>query len=146
MEHNCAAYINTIKQLNGRLLNKKLTSKGITAYNGEQARILHILWKKDKISSKELAEATALSLNTLTVMLARMENNNLIIKKYSKDDKRKTIIELTDFAKSLEDEYRVLIKELVVDVFEGFSEKEIIEFENYLERVMQNVAKTLKEK
>ncbi|MDY5306617.1 MarR family winged helix-turn-helix transcriptional regulator [Fusobacterium gastrosuis] len=146
MEHNCAIYINKIKQLNTRLANKELTRRGIKEYNGEQSKILHVLWKKDGISSKEIADKTGLTLNTLTTMLARMENMNLIKKKISEKDKRKTIIELTDFAKTLEKEYREIIDEIVLKVFAGFSEIEIVKFEEYLERVINNIEKNLKDK
>lgn len=143
MEHNCAIYVNKIKQLNTRLLNRELVKNGITLYNAEQAKILHVLWRKDGISSKEISKEIGLSLNTLTAMLARMENMNLVKKKISEKDKRKTIIELTDFAKKLEEQYKKMVNEIVSKVFEGFSETEINKFEEYLERVINNIEKIL---
>lgn len=139
MEHSCGIYINKIKQVNSRLLNKVLLNKGITEFNGEQSRILHELWKNDNISSKELSKATGLSLNTLTVMLDRMAKINLIVKAQDLEDKRRTLVKLTDFSKNLHSKYKEVVDELVSYAFKGFSKEEIVQFEEYLEKVLMNV-------
>lgn len=141
MEYNCAIYINKIRQLNTRLLNKILKDKGITSYNGEQSKILYELWKKDNQSSKEISYKTGLALNTLTSMLERIEKQNLIIKNIDTQDKRKTIISLTETGKKLKKEFYEIVDEVAKNIFEGFSEKEIIIFEDYLEKVMLNAEK-----
>ena len=54
MKLNCGLYISRIRQINGRIMNKILSEKNISAFNGEQGRILHVLWEEDGISIKEL--------------------------------------------------------------------------------------------
>jgi len=105
MKSNSGFYISRIKQLNTRLLNKFLAKKNITAFNGEQGRILHVLWENDGISNRELSKKSGLAMSSLTTMLERMEEKNLLIRKFCPTDKRKSLIFLTDYAKSLKSEY-----------------------------------------
>lgn len=138
MEHNCGVYINKIKQLNARLINKILKNKGIDSYNGEQGRILYELYKTDNLSSKEISYKTGLALNSLTSMLERMEKQDLITKTHDKTNKRKSIISLTENGKSLKQGLYDIIEEMVKHTFVDFSEEEIIIFEKFLEKVMLN--------
>ena len=93
--------ITKIKQLHSRALAQCISDKGIDAFSGEQGKILFVLWRKDKITQKELATETGLAKNTITVMLEKMEKNNLIRKITDDNDKRKSLVILTDYAKSL---------------------------------------------
>ena len=76
MKSNSGFYIGRIKQVNTRLLNKFLAKKNITAFNGEQGRILHVLWENDGISNRELSKKSGLAMSSLTTMLERMEKKN----------------------------------------------------------------------
>lgn len=105
MKSNSGFYISRIKQVNTRLLNKFLAQKNTTAFNGEQGRILHVLWENDGISNRELSKKSGLAMSSLTTMLERMEEKNLLIRKFCPIDKRKSLIFLTDYAKSLKSEY-----------------------------------------
>lgn len=46
-----------------------------------------MLWQKDKITQKELVNETGLAKNTVTIMLERMEKNNLIRRIADEKDK-----------------------------------------------------------
>lgn len=128
-----------IKQIHGRILNNLISNREITAFNAEQGRILHVLWENDNISIKELSARTGLAINTLTTMLERMQGKNLIEKRTDEKDKRKTIIILTDYAKSLKKEYDVISKEIISVFYKNFSHNEIMEFEEYLKRILDNL-------
>lgn len=92
--------ITKLKQLQSRSLAQCINEQGIAAFSGEQGKILFVLWQKDKITQKELACETGLAKNTITVMLEKWKNN-LIRRITDENDKRKSLVILTEHAKSL---------------------------------------------
>ena len=138
MKSNSGFYIGRIKQVNTRLLNKFLAQKNITAFNGEQGRILHVLWENDGISNRELSKKSGLAMSSLTTMLERMEEKNLLIRKFCPSDKRKSLIFLTDYAKSLKNEYDEISDKMTEISFKGISDEEKLAFEVTLEKVLYN--------
>ena len=138
MKSNSGFYIGRIKQVNTRLLNKFLAQKNITAFNGEQGRILHVLWENDGISNRELSKKSGLAMSSLTTMLERMEEKNLLIRKFCPTDKRKSLIFLTNYAKSLKSEYDEISDKMNEISFEGISDEDRLAFEATLEKVLYN--------
>ncbi len=131
--------ITKIKQLHSRALAQCISDKGIDAFSGEQGKILFVLWQKDKITQKELANETCLAKNTITVMLEKMEKNNLIRRITDEHDKRKSLVILTEHAKSLKKSFDEISDEMLKKVYKGFSEEEIDKYEEYLHRIIKNL-------
>jgi len=131
--------ITKIKQLHSRALAQCISEKGIEAFSGEQGKILFVLWQKDKMTQKELASETGLAKNTITVMLEKMEKNNLINRITDENDKRKSLVILTDYAKSLKRPFDEISEEMLKRVYKGFSEEEIDKYEEYLHRIIKNL-------
>ena len=131
--------ITKIKQLHSRALAQCISDKGIDAFSGEQGKILFVLWQKDKITQKELATEIGLAKNTITVMLEKMEKNNLIKRITDENDKRKTLVILTEYAKSLKKCSDKISDEMLKKVYKGFSEEEIDKYEGYLHRIIRNL-------
>lgn len=74
-------------------------------------------------------------------MLDRLEASGYLNRVYDKSDRRRINIKLTDTAIAMRDQYD-LVSEQMNDIFyEGFSEKEIAEFEKYLERILTNLTR-----
>jgi hypothetical protein len=145
MKSNSGFYISRIKQINTRLLNKLLAQKNITAFNGEQGRILHVLWENDGISNQELSKRSGLAMSSLTTMLERMEEKNLLTRKGCPKDKRKCLLFLTEHANSLKKEYDEISDKMTKLSFEGISEDERLTFEKTLENILHNLEKAEKE-
>ena len=145
MKSNSGLYISRIKQVNTRLLNKFLAQKNITAFNGEQGRILHVLWENDGISNRELSKKSGLAMSSLTTMLERMEEKKLLERRVDENDKRKILIFLTDYAKSLKSEYDEISDKMTEISFEGISDEERLAFEATLEKVLYNFEKAEQE-
>lgn len=145
MKSNSGFYISRIKQVNTRLLNKFLTQKNITVFNGEQGRILHVLWENDGISNRELSKKSGLAMSSLTTMLERMEEKKLLERRVDENDKRKILIFLTDYAKSLKSEYDEISDKMTEISFEGVSDEERLAFEATLEKVLYNFEKAEQE-
>ena len=131
--------ITKLKQLQSRTLAQCISEQGIDAFSGEQGKILFVLWQKDKITQKELATEIGLAKNTITVMLEKMEKNNLIRRITDENDKRKSLVILTDYAKSLKKSFDEISDEMLRKVYKGFSEEEIDKYEGYLHRIIRNL-------
>lgn len=139
MRTNGGFQISKIKQLGDRVFEKILTAQGIEAFNGAQGRILYVLWQEDGVPIKTIAERCGLAITSLTTMLERMEKPGLIIRQQDSGDKRKTLIFLTDKAKALKEDYDAVSDRMSTIFYQGFTEEEIRNFEEHLERIRLNL-------
>ena len=133
--------ISKIKQISGRIFDKKLKKYGIGDLNTAQGRIIFSLWQHDKMPITELARQTALGKTTLTSMLDRLERSGYIVRKADGKDKRKTLVALSEKSKSLENRYTVVSKEMTSVFYKGLSDNQIDEFENTLKHILSNLVK-----
>ena len=127
-------------RINGRLLREA----GIKEIGPEQARILNILWKVDvtgvgPIPIGILARETQLSKPTLTIMLNRLEKKGYITRSPSEADRRVVLIKRTGKDKHLEQVYADISDKMGEILYNGFASREIDQFENYLERILNNL-------
>ena len=139
MRTNGGFQISKIKQLGDRVFEKILTAPGIEAFNGAQGRILYVLWQEDGVPIKTIAERCGLAITSLTTMLERMEKSGLIIRQQDSGDKRKILIFLTDKAKALKEDYDAVSDRMSAIFYQGFTEEEIRNFEEHLERIRLNL-------
>ncbi len=116
-----------------------LIDSGIDEFNGAQGRILYVLWQKDNLPIVELSKQTGLAKTTLTGMLDRMEASGHIQRQFDKTDRRQVRIVLTDKARALSDQYNKVSEEMSRVFYKGFSEEEIMVFEEMLMRILDNL-------
>ncbi|WP_026511070.1 radical SAM mobile pair system MarR family transcriptional regulator [Butyrivibrio sp. LC3010] len=139
MKTNGGFLVTKIKQLGDRIFERILAEKNIDAFNGAQGRILYVLWQEDGVPIKIISEKSGLAITSLTTMLERMEKNGLISRKTDEADKRKTILFLTDKAKELKEAYDSVSNEMGNIYYRDFTDKEILQFEEYLNRIRVNL-------
>ena len=65
--------------------------------------VMMVMWEKETISSRELADSTHLDYGTLTPVLKRLEKVGYITRKRSPEDERLLILTLTDAGKKLKE-------------------------------------------
>lgn len=133
--------ISKIKQIQGRIFEKILIEHGIHEFNGAQGRILFVLWECDNIPITELSHKTGLAKTTLTSMLDRLEASGHIQRAYNLEDRRTVRIRLTETAKGLKGQYDKASEKMNEIFYEGFSEEEILAFDESLEKVLHNLTK-----
>lgn len=131
--------ISQIKQIQGRVFEKLLNDANVDEFNGAQGRILYILWQTDSLPIVELSKKTGLAKTTLTSMLDRMEEAGLIRRNYDKSDRRRININLTEKARALSAKYDEVSKRMNEIFYQGFDDSEIIQFENFLSRIINNL-------
>ena len=131
--------VHKIKYLNTRLFNRLLQADARALFNGEQGKILLVLWDEGECTASDIADITVLANSTLSIMLKRMEENGLIISYDDSNDKRKRIYSVSALGR----EQQIVGNETsdaLSDIFyDGFSDVEIKEFESYLKRILDNM-------
>ena len=61
----------------------------------------------------------------------------------SPQNRRQTIVSLTEYAKSLQAEYEAVSQQMNDLFYQGFSEKEQVQFEQYLARILETLTENL---
>lgn len=132
-----------IKHLNGRLFNRYISENGRIVFNAEQGKIISALYDKSPMSAGELSKVTGLANSTLTLMLKRLEEQELIISQSDELDKRIKFFSLTDFGKEQQEIGQEVSQKLSNVFYDGFTDKEIETVENLLERILNNLDKEM---
>lgn len=135
-------YITQIKQLQDRIFERLLLENGIEI-SGGQGRILFILWKTDNLTISEISEKTSLAKNTVSVVINGMVNKGIVERNINPHNRRQTIVSLTAYAKSLQEKYEMVSQQMNVLFYQGFSEKEQRQFEQYLARILETLIENL---
>lgn len=117
-----------------RLLTKAykpyLDQMGITY---PQYLVLMVLWENDGVFINEISEKLLLNTNTLSPLLKRMENSNLLKRNRSCEDERSVIIELTEKGKNLKKQAAPVPDELVkILITENIQLDEVIQLKGML--------------
>lgn len=142
METKGGFYITQIKQLQDRIFERLLFENGIEI-SGGQGRILFILWKTDHLTISEISGKTSLAKNTVSAVIDGMVHKGIVERKINPDNRRQTIISLTEYAKSLQERYETVSDQMNTLFYQGFSEDEQIQFEQYLARILDTLTKNL---
>lgn len=117
---------------------KNLTEIPQNCSQGENGVLVYLSFF-DKVSPSELSEKTNLSLPRIASILNSLENKKLVIKKLDSEDKRKSIVEITDAGRELVDFKR---KEAIGDitkVFESLNEDERNEYIRLTKKVLSTI-------
>lgn len=105
-----------------------------------QGRLIVLLKRKDKISTKELSEILNISVTSLNETLNKLEQKNFIRKVPSQKDKRVLLVELTEEGRNLE-----FKDHKDIDIFDSLSEEEKENLNDYLNRLILCIHDKLKE-
>lgn len=142
METRGGFYITQIKQLQDRIFERLLLEKGIEI-SGGQGRILFILWKTDDLTISQISEKTSLAKNTVSVVIDGMVRKGIVERNINPQNRRQTIVSLTEYAKSLQAQYEAVSQQMNRMFYQGFSEEEQKLFEQYLARILETLRKNL---
>ena len=137
----CHLVAHHIRLLNGRIFQKLLRQDPDSLYRSEQGKILAVLWnsKTGCATATDIALATGLTNNTLTSMIKKLEEQNLVIISPCGIDKRKKYVKLTEQGWSQKEVGHRISQKLDAIFYKGFSEEEIRQFESYQERILDNL-------
>ena len=130
-----------IRLLNGRIFQKLLSQDPEALYRSEQGKILTVLWKSETgcATATDIALATGLTNNTLTSMIKKLEEQNLVIISPCGIDKRMKYVVLTELGSSQKEVGHRVSQKLDAIFYKGFTEEEIRQFEAFQERILVNL-------
>ncbi len=141
METKGGFYITQIKQLHDRIFERLLLENGMEI-SGGQGRILFILWQRDYLTISEISEKTSLAKNTVSVVINGMVNKGFVERKINPQNRRQSIVSLTEYAKSLQVKYEAVSRQMNLLFYEGFSEQEQKQLEQYLARILKTLTES----
>ena len=131
--------ISQIGCIGGRILERLIKDYGVEAFNGAQGRILYVLWEHEKLTITDIARLTSMANTTLTSMLDRMEAEGLVRRVHDKLNRRQIFVSVTEKANEYREKYEQISNDMNDIFYKGFSEAEIISFENQLLRILKNL-------
>lgn len=102
-----------------------------------QYAVLKCLWDEDMLSPKQISQEISLDASTVTGILDRLENKNLIRRTPSSTDRRTLIIALTDKGRALQADIDRVILEANRDVLADLSSDEQEKLKAWLERICE---------
>ena len=143
----CHLVAHHIRLLNGRIFQKLLRQDPDSLYRREQGKILAVLWnsKTGCATATDIALATGLANNTLTTMIKKLEEQNLVIISPCGIDKRKKYVKLTEQGLSQKEVGRRVSQKLDAIFYKGFTEEEVRQFEVFQERILANLKEKVNE-
>ena len=130
--------LSQVHQVCARVWNKILREKNMADLEGARGRIIFALWGKDGVPIKQLCEKTSLDKSTLTGIIDRLERDGYIERNQSPYDKRSSLISLTGKEKEFEQSIKRVSNQMNKVYYKGFSDNEIIQFEDMLQRILDN--------
>lgn len=116
--------------------NKELQKLNISF---EQLHVLYTLDAKNSMNLKELAKCLKVSSATLSVRINKMVEEDLLFKKTDDNDKRNSIICLTDKGIKLAKEAFELKDTFILKIFEGVSIEEIEAIVEFMKKLRKGI-------
>lgn len=107
---------------------KTLVEIPLNFSQGETGALLFLTFVKDGISASKLAESLDVSLPRITSVLNSLETKKLIEKNVDKEDKRKTVVNITSMGKELVFSKKEEAVGRISKIVEKLDEKDINEY------------------
>lgn len=134
-------HLKTIENLTSKFRNMHLKKFGLTT---SQANV--ILWlaneKRNKIYQRDIEAALNLTNPTVSVLLNRLEEKNLIQRKICTEDTRARLIVLTDKARKVLDSIYENIHQAEEMLFDGLPQEDIEQLSILMTKVVENAIKS----
>jgi len=123
----------------GRRVFTELLKKHDMEIGPGQGRILFALWQHDNVPINNLTKRTLLRKSTLSELLDNLEIAGYVKRVQSEQDRRKTLIQLTEKTRKLQSTYIKLSADMTEIFYKGFTPEEIDSLELYLDRILKNL-------
>ena len=104
-----------------------------------QPPILAMLWERDGLTQKEIAETLRLRPSTVTAVLKGMEKAGLLRREPDPEDMRVSRVYLTEKGKHLKKDVEEIIKTLEEECFAGFTLEEKVLLRRFLIQIRDNL-------
>ncbi len=123
-------------------LSSSLEKAQLTDIEPCHGDVFECLFTEDGLNLSELARRSGRSKSTISVMVRRLEKLGYLKREGNKDDSRALRIFLTEKGRELKPKFSRISQTLENAVSDGFTQKEIATFENYLTKALENFKKS----
>ena len=110
----------------------------------EQWSMLYHLWENDGLSQQDLCNLTYRDKPSVTRLIDNLENQKLVKRVASKEDRRKNIVTLTDNALSLQNATFELANKTMEEALAGIKKSDVAIVKEVLHKVFMNLQLTTK--
>lgn len=100
-----------------------------------QYALLKCLWDEDQQVPTQLAQTLHLDSSTVTGILARLEDKDLIVRNFCKTDRRRIIVCLTDEGRKLQAPIEKLIERMNNEVTTGLPTEDLLKLKEQLRHI-----------
>lgn len=138
METKGGFYISQIKQLQERIFDKLLNEYNLDI-SGAQGRILFVLWQEDTLTMSEISRRTSLACNTLSSVIDRMVGKDIVQRHMDENNRRHIFISLTDYSRSLKEQYGKVSDKMADIFYKNFSPHDISAVDEKLSVILNNL-------
>lgn len=138
MANSSVSQLSHVHSLTADFLKKRLAENGFDDFASSHGNILFQLSINKSITMKELASKINRDKSTTTVLVRKLEKEELVKVLPSPDDRRNKILSLTEKGTEYNALMKKLSKELVTKFYHGFTEKEVEQFGEFLKRIEGN--------
>ena len=101
-----------------------------------QMHTIEILGHQESLRMKELAQKLGVTTGTLTVMIDRLEQNGLILRKPNEDDRRSIVVVLTKKGQKYFEEHHKLHLELTQEITSSLTKDEAKQLYTFMEKLV----------
>lgn len=127
-----------IREAGNAFLIKKLKEQGLDSLAPSHGDILSVLYKYEKLTMKEIADRIHRTKATVTVLIDKLERENLVKREKSTADNRSTYIILTQKSIDLRPVLEKIAEELNTMLYKGFTKDEAKQLDQLLEKMLKN--------
>ena len=138
MANTSISQVSHIHSLTADFLKKRLAQNGFDDFASSHGNILFQLGVNGCITMKELAAKINRDKSTTTVLVRKLEAEGLVSETPSPDDRRNKLLSLTQKGAKYNTIMQELSAELQEKFYQGFDQSEIIQFGEFLERIVHN--------
>ena len=135
-DHSIAYLAREITKIYTRNLQDAIAEHGILI---GQYHFLRVLWEKDEITQRELANAVGMKESTTFTALAGMEKQGLLTRKRDSDDRRKMTVKLTDKGRGLKSKLIPIAKAVNDRPLTGLAPEQVSDLKAKLETLRNNL-------
>lgn len=107
--------------------------------SAEEWAVLVLLWRADGQTPGALAEATIRDRTTVTRLVDGMANKKFVVRKTDGDDRRRSLVCLSQKGQSLQDVLVPIAKTMIAECCEGLSAREIKQTVSTLRTMTNNL-------
>ena len=120
--------------------------KNLNIHHSQHKRLMHIAQCGNNAPTQvEIAQYFHISPAAVAVTLKKLESAGYITRCVRSNDMRNNEVTLTELGKKMCKDTKIAFDAIDAKIFEGFDQNDILQFKNYIDKMLNNISKGEKE-